>query len=114
VLDSIDQAVVDLETLCGAPADRNRVLGVLLDELAEILDCFAADGFKPLRPEWESHHAHQGRAVDVHFAGGNTERGVARGVADDGALLLETSAGLKRVHSGEVSVRGVPREAAAA
>jgi biotin-(acetyl-CoA carboxylase) ligase len=31
--------------------------------------------------------------------------GIARGVDEDGALLLETSTGVRRVHSGEVRLR---------
>ena len=36
-----------------------------------------------------------------------SEKGVAKGIAPSGALLVETEAGLKEVLSGEVSVRGV-------
>jgi len=32
---------------------------------------------------------------------------VAAGVADDGALLLETDAGLQRFYAGEVSLRAL-------
>ncbi len=37
----------------------------------------------------------------------------ARGVADDGVLLLETAAGIARHHSGEVSLRAVKAGAGA-
>jgi BirA family biotin operon repressor/biotin-[acetyl-CoA-carboxylase] ligase len=32
--------------------------------------------------------------------------GVARGIADDGALVVDTPAGPRRFHAGEVSLRG--------
>jgi len=34
-----------------------------------------------------------------------SEQGFARGVAEDGALLIETPAGIRRYHSGEISLR---------
>lgn len=37
----------------------------------------------------------------------NTERGVAKGIDHDGALLVEIDGRIKRIMSGEVSVRGV-------
>lgn len=37
----------------------------------------------------------------------NTERGIARGIDCDGALLVEMDGRVKRILSGEVSVRGV-------
>ena len=55
----IDQAVTDL-IAAGAPRDRNRVLGQVLAQLAEVLLVFAAHGFAPLRKEWESYHVYAG------------------------------------------------------
>jgi BirA family biotin operon repressor/biotin-[acetyl-CoA-carboxylase] ligase len=110
----IDQPAADLETACGRELDRNAVLGVLLVELAGVLDAFAADGFAPLREEWERYHAHQGRRVTVTLPGGATDSGVARGIADDGALLFESGNALRRLHSGEISLRAASPRAAAA
>ena len=40
--------------------------------------------------------------------------GVARGVDPEGALRVETPAGLERVHAGDVSLRPALRDAAGA
>jgi BirA family biotin operon repressor/biotin-[acetyl-CoA-carboxylase] ligase len=108
---AIDQPAVDLETACGRAIDRNEVLGLVLHHLAQVLDGFAQDGFAPLREEWERYHAHQNQTVDLTLAGGGHERGIARGAAEDGALLFETTAGVRRLHSGELSVRAAARAA---
>jgi BirA family transcriptional regulator, biotin operon repressor / biotin---[acetyl-CoA-carboxylase] ligase len=108
----IDQPAVDLSEACGGELDRNRLLGVLLAHLVTVLDTFAAAGFAPLRQAWEAVHAHQDRAVTLAFADGRRERGIARGVAEDGALLLETAEGMRRLHSGEVSLRASGGKAA--
>jgi BirA family biotin operon repressor/biotin-[acetyl-CoA-carboxylase] ligase len=101
----IDQPAVDLETACGYPVDRNVVLGTVLNELVDVLDGFSIEGFAPLRREWEQHHVHQGRTIIVKLPSGRCERGVALGVADDGALLFRTGSAVRRLHSGEISVR---------
>jgi BirA family biotin operon repressor/biotin-[acetyl-CoA-carboxylase] ligase len=101
----IDQPAVDLESMLDAPVDRNSLLAGLLVELDRALAVFAVDGFGPFRSEWESLHAHQGKAVTLTLPDGRSERGEARGVAEDGALVLETAAGTRRIHSGEVSLR---------
>jgi len=114
VASAVEQPIADLETICGAPVDRNRVLGAALRELAGVLDRFTDEGFAPFRPEWERSHAHQDSRIRVVAPSGTRIEGVARGVDPDGALLVETSAGVQRLHSGEVSVRAAGREQAAA
>jgi len=105
----IGQAATDLESACGAPPDRNQLLARLLAELHGVLEAFAVRGFAPLRAEWQRYHAHQGRQVTLSLPGGAAERGRARGVAEDGAFVLETRAGTKRYRSGEVSLRPANR-----
>ena len=74
---AIDQPAVDLETACGRAIDRNEVLGLVLDELAHVLDEFSVDGFAPLREEWERYHAHQDQMIDVTLAGGRSAESLA-------------------------------------
>jgi BirA family biotin operon repressor/biotin-[acetyl-CoA-carboxylase] ligase len=106
VRDRIDQPARDLETACGGALDRNVVLGAVLAELVSVLDAFSHAGFAPMRVEWERHHVHQDRAVTVTLPDGRSHEGVARGVADDGALLFETGNAVRRLHSAELSLRG--------
>jgi BirA family transcriptional regulator, biotin operon repressor / biotin---[acetyl-CoA-carboxylase] ligase len=105
----IDQPVTDTAQ-AGAGADRNRLLAAVLKELAGLLDAFALDGFAPLEPEYRRWHALQDAAVLVNLGDGKPVRGHARGTADDGALIVETSDGLRRFHGGEVSLRAMPGE----
>ena len=100
----IDQAVIDL-VAANVPTDRNRVLGELLAQLADVLQIFSMRGFGALRKEWESMHVYSGRPVSVRLPDGAQQDGTVAGVGDDGALLLQTSSGLRRFHSGEVSLR---------
>lgn len=111
VLAQVDQPVADLEAAAGASVDRNVLLASLLRELVAVLDQFAAQGFAPLREEWQRLHAYQDQPVRLEMPDGRQIAGCARGVAEDGALLLETEAGVVRHHSGEVSLRPAGRSA---
>ena len=102
----IDQAVTDLASV-GVRVDRSRLLGACLAQLADVLEVFARQGLAPLRAEWERMHALAGRTVAVAMGDRTQQTGIAAGIADDGALLLQTESGLRRCYSGEVSVRPV-------
>ncbi|MBI1966122.1 MAG: biotin--[acetyl-CoA-carboxylase] ligase [Betaproteobacteria bacterium] len=101
----IGQAAADLDEVCGHAPDRNALLAQLLIGMHGVLEAYAREGFAPLRAEWQSRHASQGRPVTLLLPDGARRRGRALGVAEDGALMLQTRAGTKRYHSGEISVR---------
>ena len=101
----IDQPVVDLTQICATTPDRNRLLALLLIEIAQLLEQFARAGFAPLRAEWQAHHVYQDKPVRLTLPDAGTIDGLNKGVDDDGALLLETTSGPRRIHSGDVSLR---------
>ena len=105
VRDEIAQAVTDVASIAPELPSRNRLLAAVLIELQSVLEQFAQRGFAALREEWLSHHAHQGRPVRLALGNGKEVTGQAAGVADDGALLLDTGRGIERFHSGEISLR---------
>jgi BirA family biotin operon repressor/biotin-[acetyl-CoA-carboxylase] ligase len=101
----IDQPATDLAAACGDVPDRSPVLGIVLARLVEVLDIFGASGFAPLREEWQRYHAHQGQRVAIRLPTGRLDRGVALGVAEDGALLFRSGSAVRRLHSGEITLR---------
>jgi BirA family biotin operon repressor/biotin-[acetyl-CoA-carboxylase] ligase len=105
VRDRIGQPASDLESACGHALDRNRVLALLLQQMRDALDAFTKSGLAPFRDDWHRYHAHQDKMVTLILPDARLEQGCARGVAEDGALLIETAAGLRRYHSGEISLR---------
>ena len=96
--------ITDLATVLDAPPDRNSLLAQLLRELSTLFETYQMAGFGALRGAWEQRNAHAGLMVSV---GGEAEdaQGRCLGVDDDGALLLETGEGQRRILSGEVSLR---------
>ena len=91
------------EALPELPA-RSQILARLLLELETVLASFEGAGFGAFRESWTARCAHLDAAVTLTGEAGGVE-GVCRGVDDDGALLLETAAGIRRVVSGDVSLR---------
>ncbi|MGQ0383837.1 MAG: biotin--[acetyl-CoA-carboxylase] ligase [Gammaproteobacteria bacterium] len=93
----------DLAAVCGPPS-RNALAAALIAELAQMFEEFGARGLAAFVDEWRAADAFANRRVRVQ-SGEQVLEGCARGVDDDGALLLETAGGQRRVLSGEVSVR---------
>jgi BirA family biotin operon repressor/biotin-[acetyl-CoA-carboxylase] ligase len=89
----------------GQPVAVNELLAKLLAELHRALATFASGGFVALHGRWQGLNAYAGAEVQVLSPFAPPLIGRCRGVADDGALLLETGRGIERVISGDVSLR---------
>ncbi|BEV72845.1 MULTISPECIES: biotin--[acetyl-CoA-carboxylase] ligase [unclassified Paludibacterium] len=100
----VDQAVAGLRE-CGIRISRNHLLALLLNELHQVLCAFNQHGFEPLASEWMALSTHQDKPVRLSFSHGQPIEGVARGVAGNGALLVDTPQGRQVFHVGEVSLR---------
>lgn len=98
------------EVLRDRTPTRNALVAAMIEELTTMLEAFATDGFERFADHWRAldvlHHAN----VKI-IAGSAMTFGIARGVDDEGALLVDVDGELKRFVSGEVSVRsaGVAR-----
>lgn len=89
---------------CTQAPSRNWVAGTLLDELLSMLGEFEREGFAAFRDAWTALDALNGRPARV-LTGNAVISGIARGVDQDGALLLETGGRVQRFVSGEASLR---------
>jgi BirA family biotin operon repressor/biotin-[acetyl-CoA-carboxylase] ligase len=82
---------------------RNRVSSLLLEELLSALEKFGASGFEGFREDWQELDLLKGNRIQLDH-NGQTLAGVARGVDQDGGLVLEMEGtGTRVFHSGEVS-----------
>jgi len=105
VAERIDQPVSDLAHVMPALPERNYLIALLLQELADMLVVFARQGFAPLRSEWESYHLYQNRQVKMILPDNTVVAGIVRGITEDGALRVETMQGEKVFNAGEISLR---------
>ncbi len=88
----------------GGEVPRNVLAAEVLCALYRVLRDFSRSGFAPLAEEWRRQDFLWGHTVTVR--GGQEEvGGIARGIAADGALLVECPEGLAAVFNGEVSLR---------
>jgi BirA family biotin operon repressor/biotin-[acetyl-CoA-carboxylase] ligase len=89
---------------CAVAPSRNVLAGAILDELLSMLGQFEREGFAAFRDAWMALDSLHGRPARVLLADAVIV-GTARGVDQEGALLLETGHGLQRFVSGEASLR---------
>ena len=105
VAGQIDQSIADVEERVAGPV-RNALLAAIVNRVVAARAQFEEAGFAPFRQPWEDAHRFQGEAVAVTLpAGGGVVSGTVLGIAPNGALRLETSAGVREFNSGEVTVR---------
>ncbi|MBD8566130.1 biotin--[acetyl-CoA-carboxylase] ligase [Oxalobacteraceae sp. CFBP 8763] len=88
-----------------ARMDRDALLALLLDGLADCLREFTARGFAAFSARWNLRHAWQGETVVLLDGGIVRHEGRAAGVDDSGRLLLDTAEGRITVMAGDVSLR---------
>jgi BirA family biotin operon repressor/biotin-[acetyl-CoA-carboxylase] ligase len=101
----IDQPWTDLAAVLGdGVPGRNTLAAMLIDAFARALDRYGESGLGAFLPRWRALDAYHGETVEL-VMGGRRIAGTYVGVADDGALLLETDAGRRAFHAGEVSLR---------
>lgn len=105
VMQRIDQPTSALAQVIAELPERNGLLALLLQELADMLEVFATQGFVALQAEWESYHLYQHRSVRMLLPDGKQIAGVVRGVTGAGALRVETELGVQVFNAGEISLR---------
>lgn len=95
----------DGKPLAARPApSRNALAAAILEAWTAMLDRFAHEGFAPFAADWRALDLTRGRAVALQLPEGEC-RGIARGVDDDGALLVDVDGQRRRILSGEVALR---------
>jgi len=94
---------------CAVPPSRNLVAGAILDELLSMLGQFEREGFAAFRDAWTALDGLNGRPARV-LLGDTVISGTARGVDQEGALLLDTGDRVQRFVSGEASLRVIEGE----
>lgn len=92
------------DLLAGASLDRSVLVGVLMNRLHESLLAFGDRGWPDVLPLWRQNDYLMGRSVVV-TRGAEALSGIARGIADDGALLVEADGLISPIVAGDVTLR---------
>lgn len=97
----VGQPVTDLVSVAVKPPSGEALATQIIDVLCETFSNYAVSGFTPYLDRWSARDWLLGRAVTVD-APGPQASGIGAGIDADGALLLDTAAGIVRVSSGSV------------
>jgi BirA family biotin operon repressor/biotin-[acetyl-CoA-carboxylase] ligase len=93
-----------LEEITQHPIDRNLLVAQIANELEQVIALALAGNITPILDGWRSYSATLGEQVKASI-GSNTIEGLALDITDSGALIVQTSSGIKKLHAGEVSIR---------
>lgn len=102
------EARLDRPAACApwlAAMERDALMAALLADLARELTLFEQRGFQAFSARWNRLHAYHGSAVCIVDRGVTIDQGIAAGVDDSGALLLDGAAGRVAIVTGDVSLR---------
>ncbi|WP_435951637.1 bifunctional biotin--[acetyl-CoA-carboxylase] ligase/biotin operon repressor BirA [Dryocola sp. BD626] len=103
--DVINQGWINLQE-AGINIDRNALAITLIRELRTALSLFEQESLVPFLTRWESLDNYANRQVKL-IIGDREIFGIARGINEQGALLLEQDGVIKPWVGGEISLRGV-------
>ena len=100
------------EQLGAAPSrgipSRNGLAARILAHWVAMLERFGREGFAPFEPAFRALDLLRNRAVTLALPEGELG-GIARGVDESGALLVDAGEARRRILSGEVSLRVTPQ-----
>jgi len=101
----IDQAWTNLAQACDDLPERNQLAAALIERLHETLTAYEQIGLNGFIDRWNKLDNFLNRPVKL-LIGERVVEGIARGIDKQGALLLETDAGIEPYIGGEISLRG--------
>jgi BirA family transcriptional regulator, biotin operon repressor / biotin---[acetyl-CoA-carboxylase] ligase len=102
---TITQPWIDIAQITQKNPERNRLIGMIINQLLNQITLFEKNGFTPFIKEWVAHDRMIGKTVTVS-APQSTVSGVMQGISDKGELLLLTEDNqVRHFLSGEVSLR---------
>jgi len=100
----LQQIATSLAIIKGEKISRVKLLNEILFQIETLYNIAQAEGFVKILEEWKKYSVTLGKNVDV-IGINDTFTGVAMDIDADGALLVKTETGIKRVLAGDVSIR---------
>jgi len=96
---------VDLNSIRPDPPARELLAGTIVDHLYWTFSRFDESGFAGFAQEWQHYDWLRGREITVDMPDKQVT-GIAAGVDDDGALIIDNKSGRSRVISGSIVMAG--------
>jgi birA, biotin-[acetyl-CoA-carboxylase] ligase region len=100
--DDLRATATSLKMATSQSWSREQVLAAFLNRLEIVFDEWQdAATLRPFMDYWNRHDLLSGQAIAIE-QGQQIEEGVARGIDDEGRLLMENADGVRLVHAGDV------------
>lgn len=107
VMANVDQPWTDLVSRLPTRPSRNYLLAELTKELVGVCELFEdGNGMKHFQSHWQAYDVLFNQPIRV-MSVSQQRQGIAKGIDEKGALLLEENGEMVTLHGGEVSVRRV-------
>ncbi len=104
--EELRETATSLYCIGGEQVQRAKFLQAVLESMEELYKEACSQGFAPVMEKWKRYSATLGQEVQVIGVGqGEHFTGTAVDIDEDGALLIETETGRRRVLAGDVSIR---------
>ena len=104
--DDVKEIATSLSIIKGEKVPRIAVFRAILEKLEELYIDVQKNGFGKVFREWRKYSVTLGQEVNVIGIGDHESfAGKAVDIDDDGALLVETEKGIRKVLAGDVSIR---------
>ena len=97
--------VIDLNSIKRQPPTRELLAATIINKLHTTFSEFGSSGFAGFANEWRGYDWLRGKEITVDTPAKQVT-GIAAGVDDDGALLVDCESGCERVISGSVVLAG--------
>ena len=94
-----------IASCCDQLPGRSTISAMVITGLLNAITTFEAEGFAPFFDTWRRFDWLRGQRISVKLSD-ELIPGVAQGIDVDGALILETEAGKRRIVSGSVRLGG--------
>lgn len=106
--ESVTQRVCSLTDIAGVNIDRTALSADITREVLAAVGLMESSGFGAFSQRYARADWLFGKPIELSMADGSSVVGTGAGVTCDGALLVQTSTGLRHFIGGEVSVRTRP------
>lgn len=102
--EEIHHIATSLASETGQQVDRNSCIAAILKEWEDLYLLYLEHGFKPIKTLWETHALSLGKQIVARTPQGKLE-GLAKGITDDGVLLLEDNRGqIHYIYSADIAL----------
>lgn len=104
IKEQIEQPTVDIKEIMGKILNRQHVTAALISHIVSLLKDYAHHGFGVWQQQWQHYDALYGQEVEI-LGLADSLTGIAQGIDNTGALIINTATGQQLISGGEVSLR---------